>query len=127
LPWAYQGLGEAALAQGELASATTWLMKGVAVSHELDDRANLAWCLAGLGSAAAMGGRPARAAQLWGAAEALRQVFGARPAPAARATYERALAIAHAQLDDATFAAAWDEGQAMPLAQAIVAALSAAS
>jgi len=46
--------------------------------------------LTGLGSAAALDEEPERAARLWGAAEGLRQSIGCRPAPAARATYERA-------------------------------------
>jgi len=62
---------------------------------------------------------PARAAQLWGAAEALRRSIGARPAPAARATRDRLMATARTQLGEAAFQSAWTEGQAMPSEQAI--------
>lgn len=88
------------------------------------DQASIAWCLAGLGSTAALGNQPERAARLWGAAERLRQAIGCRPAPAARATYERAVAAAR-PIDEATFAAAWAEGQAMTPEQAIAYALEA--
>jgi hypothetical protein len=50
--------------------------------------------------------------------------IGSRPAPAARATYERAMAQARAQLGAEAFAAAWVAGQAMSLEQAITDALS---
>jgi hypothetical protein len=88
------------------------------------DRTALTWCLAGLGSAAALGGAPERAARLWGAAERLREAIGCRPAPAARATYERALAAARAQLGEEAFAAAWAAGGALTLEQAIDEALA---
>ena len=72
---------------------------------------------------AALAEKPGRAARLWGAAERLRQAIGCRPAPAARTTYERALAAARAQLGTADFDAAWDSGRGMSLEQAIVGAL----
>jgi hypothetical protein len=40
-----------------------------------------------------------------------------------RADYDRDFAAVRAQLDEATFAAAWAAGQAMPLKQAIAEAL----
>jgi len=127
LPWAYHSLGETALGLGNLAEAARWLAQGLALSQTLGDQASLAWCLAGLGSVAALDEEPERAARLWGAAERLRQAIGCRPAPAARATYERALAMARAQLDEAVFAAAWAAGRAMPLEQAIAEALEGAA
>jgi hypothetical protein len=47
----------------------------------------------------------------------------ARPRPAARATYERAVAAVRANLGDEAFAAAWAEGLAMTVEQAIAEAL----
>jgi len=123
LPRVYHSLGETALGLGRLAEAARWLAQGVALSQTMGDQASMSWCLAGLGSVAALDEKPARAARLWGAAERLRQVLGCRPAPAARATYERAMAVARTQLDEATFAAAWAAGRAMSLEQAIAYAL----
>ena len=59
-----------------------------------------------------------------GAADRLRAALGCRQAPAARATYERALATARAQLDEATFDAAWAAGQALTLEEAIAYAMA---
>lgn len=56
-------------------------------------------------------------------AERLRKEIGCRPAPATRATYERAMAIARAQLGEDAFATAWAAGQALTLEQAIAFAL----
>jgi len=78
----------------------------------------------GLGSAAALRSRPEKAARLWGAAERLRQSLGCRPAPASRATYERAMAAACAALGEEAFAVAWAAGRAMTLEQAVVEALA---
>jgi hypothetical protein len=127
LPWAYHSLGETALGQGHPDDAKRWLRLALTVSQLLTDQASIAWRLAGLGTAAALDEEPDRAARLWGAAERLRQAIGCRPAPAARATYERAIALARAQLDEAAFAAAWAEGWAIPLEQAIAEALDDAA
>jgi hypothetical protein len=81
-----------------LDEAARWLAQGLALSQTLFNQASMSWCLAGLGSVAALDEEPERAARLWGAAEQLRLAIGCRPAPAARTTYERAMAAARAQL-----------------------------
>jgi tetratricopeptide (TPR) repeat protein len=124
LLWARQSLGETALGLGHLDEAARWLAQGLALSQTLSDQASIAWCVAGLGSVAAFDEEPERAARLGGAAERLRQSIGCRPAPAARATYERALDVARAQLGEDAFAATWAEGRAMSLEQAIADALT---
>jgi len=121
---AWQSLGETALGQGDLAAARDWLAAALRLCDELGNRITIAWCLAGLGSAAALDEEPERAARLWGAAERLRAALGCRPAPAARATYERAMANARAQLGEEAFAAAWAEGCAMTLEQTIAEGLA---
>jgi len=74
---------------------------------------------------AAAQGRPGRAARLFGAAEALLQDVGAPMSPSNVADYERSVAAARAELDQATFEAAWAEGRMMPLEAAIELALEA--
>jgi hypothetical protein len=121
--WAYQGLGETALGQGNPTAARKWLSADLRLCSELGTRMMAAWCLAGLGSAAALNEEPERAARLWGAAQQLRAALGCRPAPAARATYERLLALARAQIGEDAFASAWAAGEALSLEQAIAEAL----
>jgi non-specific serine/threonine protein kinase len=124
LPWAHQGLGETALAQGKAALAATHLLEALGLFQDLGDRAGISWCLAGLAGVAALDEEPERAAWLWGAAEALRQSIGARSAPAARATHERLQAEVRQQLGEAAFNAKWAEGQAASMEEAIAEAMS---
>jgi tetratricopeptide (TPR) repeat protein len=119
LTWVYQSLGEIALAKGDAALAQHWLRTGLQLSHEINIRIATIWCLAGLGGAAALGGHPARAARLWGAAERLRAALGYRSAPAARATYERLVALARSQIGVDAFAAAFAAGESLSLDRAI--------
>jgi len=119
IPWAHQGLGETALAQGNAALAATHLAEALGLFRDLGDQAGVSWCLAGLAGVAAVNEEPERAAWLWGAAEALRQSIGARSAPAARATHERLQAEVRKQLGEAAFNAKWAEGQYASVEQAI--------
>jgi hypothetical protein len=49
----------------------------------------------------------------------LRNIMSARLDPVDRAEYDRTLAAIRAQFDEATFAARWALGRAMPIAQVI--------
>lgn len=84
----------------------------------------LALCLAGLAGAAGAKGRLEQAARLYGAAESMREAIGASLPPVDRADYERNVALARAGLSEKAFAAAWAEGRAMTLEQAVEYALS---
>ncbi len=121
------GLGQTALGQHDAVRSTAFLNEALKLLSNLGDRVSVAWCLAGLAGAAILDEAPERAARLWGAAEALRQSIGCRPAPASRATRERLQAAARDQLGVAAFDAAWAGGQALTLEQAIALALDPAA
>jgi tetratricopeptide (TPR) repeat protein len=123
IPWAYQGLGQTALAQGDTSAAAQHLTEALRLFRDEGDRGAISFCLSGLAGVAVVDGEPKRAAQLYGAAESLRQSIGARQAPASRATRERLTAAAREQLGEAAFVAAWAEGQEMTVDQAIALAL----
>jgi predicted ATPase/transcriptional regulator with XRE-family HTH domain/Tfp pilus assembly protein PilF len=123
---AYLGLGACALGLGQIAESARWLVQGLVLSKKVGEPSRIAWCLASLGSAAALDEKPERAARLWGAAEALRTTIGCRPAPGARATYERAISMARAQLGEKAFAMAWEQGRALTVEQALAEALAVA-
>jgi predicted ATPase len=74
-----------------------------------------------LASVVAAQGEPTWAAQLWGAAEALRASLGTPMPPVDRADYERSVAAALAQLGEKAFNAAWAEGRTMTPEQALAA------
>jgi DNA-binding NarL/FixJ family response regulator len=61
------------------------------------------------------------AAQLWGAAEALRETIRVPIPLVERADYERAVAAARAQVGERAFAARWNEGRNMTPEQALAA------
>jgi hypothetical protein len=64
-----------------------------------------------------------RAIRLLGAGEAFCETLGVRPPAAIAAEYERTVTEGRAALSEAAFAAAWAEGRAMSIEQAIEYAL----
>jgi DNA-binding NarL/FixJ family response regulator len=81
----------------------------------------VAVCLVDLGEIVASQRQLAWAAQLWGAAEALREAAGIPLPPVEVADYERSVSEACVQLGARAFAAAWAEGRAMTPEQALAA------
>jgi len=65
-----------------------------------------------------------RAARLWGAAEALREVIGAPVPPNLAPYHDAVVAAARAHTDDATWATAWAAGRALPLEDAVTEAFA---
>jgi tetratricopeptide (TPR) repeat protein len=123
MPWgiaaALTNLGEAAYLQGAWDVATACYRESLALARELGNKESIAQNLEGLAAIAGARGHVARAAQLFGAASALREAIGV-PVPAAdRALYERMLAQARAALALEAFAAAWAAGSALPLEDAM--------
>jgi tetratricopeptide (TPR) repeat protein len=96
------------------------------LAQALGDDGNVAACFTGLGGVAAAYGAADRAAQLWGAAEALLETREAAVYAYTldRALYAQMVAAARAQLGEPMFAAAWAEGKAMRLDHAIPYALT---
>lgn len=118
------GLGEAALAAGDVALATECFIKVLTSGQRWQLPRFQIWSVASFAGVAAINGEPERAAKLWGAAEAQCQSTGLRPACAIRVTHKRLQAEARGQLGDSAFNAAWVEGQKMTLEQAVAYALA---
>jgi predicted ATPase/transcriptional regulator with XRE-family HTH domain len=121
---ALNNLGLVAWEQGDYPGARTLYEEGLARYRDLEDRQGIADCLEGLARVAGSQSTPARAAQLWGAAEALRETIGIGIPPGDVAEYERNVSAARAMLDEAGWEAAWAAGRDMPPEQAIAYALS---
>ncbi|MFQ5874043.1 MAG: tetratricopeptide repeat protein, partial [Dehalococcoidia bacterium] len=117
------GLGEVARHQGDLGQAVELFEESLTLYRELGDKRGSTECLEGLAGLTCARGQPERAARLFGAAEALCEAIGAPLSPADRADYDRDVSTVHAGLDEEAFAAAWAEGRAMTLEQAIAYAL----
>src|SRR5207248_9721759 len=88
---------------------------------ELGEKWVIAVSLVRLGEVVAAQQKLAWAAQLWGAADALRDAIGVPIPPVERADYERSLSAARVHLGERAFAAAWTQGRAMTPEQALAA------
>jgi predicted ATPase/DNA-binding CsgD family transcriptional regulator len=95
--------------------------KGLESVRELGDRPGASFALLVEAALAGVRNEPVRAARLWGAAEALREAIGLSMGHQDRVDYdyEGRVAAARAQLDDAAWKAAWNEGRTMSPEQAV--------
>ncbi len=98
--------------------AQRFLEEALALDRELGNWAYGAYCLEGFAGLAGARGQGARAARLWGAAEALRTNIGAPLPLDSRLTYERSVATVRAQLGEAAWEAAFAEGMTMSAEEA---------
>jgi predicted ATPase/DNA-binding CsgD family transcriptional regulator len=111
--------------EGEDERARNLFEEGLMLSAELGNEADVAHCLEGLASIYGAEGKIVRAARLWGVEEALLEkledaVYTYVPD---RTLHRSQVATARSQLDKGTWTAAWAEGRAMSLEQAVEYAL----
>jgi predicted ATPase/DNA-binding SARP family transcriptional activator len=112
-------LAYAALYQGRHPEALAPLQEGLVLAQELGDRDGIAYRLEGLAVVAASADKAERAARLLGGADAVFEAIGADLDPAERDLHERTVADLRVRLGEETFAAAWAEGRAMSLGEAV--------
>jgi tetratricopeptide (TPR) repeat protein len=120
-----------ALDEGAYPQVGTYLVESLIRLRELGERWQIVNTLEVLSCLAAVQGQQLedmqpsllRSARIFGATERLRETLSAPVLPSEQHFYERGVAILHAHLDAATLAA-WAEGRAMTLEQAIEYALS---
>jgi non-specific serine/threonine protein kinase len=117
-------LGLVARYRGDYKLAATLWRESLTLFWELRYKGGIVWCLEELAGAAGVQGQPERAARLFGAAEALRQVIGVPVWPSERADYDRSVAAVRAGLGEEAFAKAWEEGRKMKMEEAVEWALS---
>jgi predicted ATPase/DNA-binding SARP family transcriptional activator len=116
---AVRSLGRVACRQGDYGAARSLYQESLAIHRELGDKSGLARLLADFAGLAAGQRQAQRAARLLGAAEALCEAIDAGP-PATSSTEDVGIkAEVCTELGEAVFAAAWAEGRAMTLEQAI--------
>jgi predicted ATPase/DNA-binding SARP family transcriptional activator len=124
IAWSLSHVGEVAGACGDAATARKLFAESLGMLCELGHTPGIERLLEGFASLAARQGQRERAARLLGAAEASREAMDYNwwP-PLFRVWPERALADVRAALGEEPLAAAWAEGRAMPLDQAVAYAL----
>ena len=122
-------LGFVAALRGRVAEASAYQARGLEFAEQLADPRALALSLEGVAGAAAAGGdapQLTRAALFLGAADAARRSVGAPLPEAESADVRRIGTAAVAGLGESAYAAAFGEGAAMPLADAVRAATAGA-
>jgi predicted ATPase/DNA-binding SARP family transcriptional activator/DNA-binding CsgD family transcriptional regulator len=113
-------------ARADYSRATELHREALSVAREAGDKNIVQLAFFGLANAAARRGQLARAARLWGASEAVREVFDMQLSPmtSSFAGYENNLSTVRSQLGGTAFEEAWTDGKAMVLQQAVEYALS---
>jgi DNA-binding CsgD family transcriptional regulator/tetratricopeptide (TPR) repeat protein len=112
-------LARIVLSQGERTEARVLYDESREIARELNHRWLIASCLEGRAGMAAEEGQLTWAAQLWGAADALRETIRVSIPLIERIDNERSIATARTRLGEKGFAAAWEAGHAMTPEEAI--------
>ncbi|MEO8259109.1 MAG: winged helix-turn-helix domain-containing protein [Acidobacteriota bacterium] len=111
--------------QGRYAEANALAAEGVALCRDIEDPIRTAWSLVGVAAAYAVQGRPLNAARLWGASEQLLDSAAASLPPTQRWIRDHHFENVKAALGDVAFQAAFSDGRAMSMRQAIESVLDA--
>ena len=112
-------LGHLALRQGEVARAAGYYQESLSRSLELNDRRGLLASVLALAAVAARNAQAIEAVRLCGAVAALLRAFDITLFPLDQAVADQLMPELCAQLDVTRFQAAWAEGGAMTLEQAV--------
>jgi predicted ATPase/DNA-binding SARP family transcriptional activator len=120
---ALSDLGYVAYHQGDPGRARGYFVESLGVLRELDAETDIAVCVAGLAGAAYLAGQPKQAVRLLGAAASRLESCDPRVYRNEKADYARIVAAARAASLAREFAAAWAEGRAMSLQDAVEHAL----
>ena len=122
--WALRNLGLVALRRGDHKQTATFCGESLTLAREIGNVWQVEQNLMGLAGAAAIGKQHGRAARLFAAAEAFRKSLGRHRSPVDQADYDKRVDSTRAGLRNTAFAAAWAEGKAMTLEEAIGYALA---
>jgi predicted ATPase/DNA-binding CsgD family transcriptional regulator len=113
--------GKVLAAEADYTAARIQYEESLEIIGGLGEKWIIATCLLGLGEVVAAQRQLAWAAQLWGAADALRDALGVPIPPFELADYERSLSAVRVHLGERAFAAAWSQGRSMTPEQALAA------
>jgi len=119
--WSLHLLGRIETQRGEMPAALTYYQQSLALNQQVGEKWMTPFNLEGLAGVVATQGALRWAAQLWGAAEALREAIDVPRLPVDRRGYEQAVTTVRTQLGEEAFATAWAEGRTMSPEQALVA------
>jgi non-specific serine/threonine protein kinase len=106
-------MGSLAAKQRDFARADALYRENLALAQAIGERRFVPGALAGVARILAAQGDSEKAARICGAVEAMLDVTGLNLSPTSKADYDRALAAAQLELNEATFTAAREAGRAM--------------
>jgi tetratricopeptide (TPR) repeat protein len=127
LSFVLKNLSAVAVVLGDFERAQTLLCESVALSHSLSSREGVGCALTAFAALAAAENQPVRAAQLIGAAEALRDAVGAALSDMERAAYDRHFERGREQLGASAWATHVQDGRALSMDSAVAYALDGTS
>jgi predicted ATPase len=116
---AFLNLGSSRLVQRQYAEAAACFRESLRSAEPMANKNAISYCLEGLAAVGAAEGDSADAARLLGAAEVLRETIGAPAGAYEEAIRLNTVAAVRQELGEDWFGAAWAEGRAMTLEQAI--------
>ncbi len=120
-------IGRLELEKGAFVAAWSPLCESLRIHRELGDRLEIAYSLEIIAPLAASEGVSKHAARIWGAAERFREEAGTPRPPCELPEYRQHVADARAALgSDDSFDAAWREGRALTMDQAVELAMKMA-
>ena len=112
-------LARIVLAQGERTKARVLYDESQEIARKLNHMWLIATCLEGRAGIATEESQLAWAAQLWGAADSLRETIGVPIPLIDRTDYERSVTTVRTRMGEKDFEAAWEAGRAMTPEQAM--------
>jgi tetratricopeptide (TPR) repeat protein len=117
-------LGFVSRGDGDCEAARALHREGLPLCGRLGDRRGIGWHLVGMAGVEGEQGRAERAARLLGAAAAALEAIGSPLPPPQQREHDRTREQTEAALGEVAFAAAWAEGRAMGLEEAVACALA---
>jgi non-specific serine/threonine protein kinase len=127
LAYALRRLGHAARYLGDLEAAVYGCQESLSLNMEIGHKQAVAACISGLACVDLARGDALTAVQLFAAVERQLEMIGFSLLPTDTIEFERNVAMARDELNEAAFAVAWAEGRAMTTEQAIGLALKRAA
>jgi predicted ATPase len=118
-------LASYAAEEGRVDDALALASETLCIYRDLGSRRGVAHQLCRCAAALAVAGRAGTAARLLACSQALHEEMGASILPHLTTENEKTLAVIHAQLDDAAFDEAWEQGGKMAADEAVALALGA--
>ncbi len=113
MAWAMSGIARVAFTQGNLVEAYSMYEENLSLAKALGDQELLVNCMEGFADVVSMQGKYEWAAQIWGAAEVLRDSIGQPHAPVEQVLYDSSIKALRRHLGEQAFVTAYEKGRSM--------------